>query len=70
MREFINALVKQNGATFLSDYEKYRDLSTDDIRRIAIELIYAIECSNDILEIDKKNIFENCAESLTDYIYD
>ena len=70
MREFINALVKQNGATFLSDYEKYRDLSTDDIRRIVIELIYAIECSNDILEIDKKNIFENCAESLTDFIYD
>ena len=43
MKQFIEALKNGEGFSFLTDYEKYSELTKDEMRDIAKELINAIE---------------------------
>ena len=72
MKNFIEALNNGKGFDFLTDYEKYSELTKDQIRDIAKELIYAIEnarTKSGLLESDIKDIYETATEELTDSYY-
>lgn len=74
MKKFIEALNNGKGFDFLTDYEKYSELTKDQIRDIAKELIYAIEnarTKSGLLESDIKDIYETATEELTEqYSYE
>lgn len=65
MKQFIEALNNGEGFSFLTDYEKYSELSKDEIRDIAKELIYAIEESG-LLKSDIAAVYETATEQLTE----
>ena len=65
MEEFLKAMNNGMGLTFLSNYEKYQNLSYDDLRNIAKELCYAIEDA-DLLKGEKEDIFEIATENLSE----
>lgn len=65
MEEFLNAMNNGMGLTFLSNHEKYQNLSYDDLRNIAKELCYAIEDA-DLLKGEKEDIFEIATENLSE----
>ena len=70
MKKFIEALNNGKGYDFLTDYEKYSELTKDQIRDIAKELIYAIEESG-LIKSDIKDIYETATEELTEqYSYE
>ena len=72
MKNFLEALNSGKGFEFLTDYEKYSELTKDQIRDIAKELIYAIEKSG-LLESDIKDVYATATENLTeryDYEFD
>ena len=70
MKKFIEALNNGKGFDFLTDYEKYSELTKDQIRDIAKELIYAIEESG-LIKSDIKDIYETATEELTEqYSYE
>jgi hypothetical protein len=54
----------------LTDYEKYSELTKDQIRDIAKELIYAIEESG-LIKSDIQAVYETATEELTEqYSYE
>lgn len=66
MEKFIKALKAKQGFEFLTDYNNYSDLTKDDLRNIAKELIYAIECySVGLLESEIQDIYKEVEENLT-----
>lgn len=65
MKQFIEALKNGEGFSFLTNYEKYSELSKDEIRDIAKELIYAIEESG-LLKSDIAAVYETATEQLTE----
>ena len=70
MKKFIEALNNGKGFDFLTNYEKYSELTKDQIRDIAKELIYAIEESG-LIKSDIKDIYETATEELTEqYSYE
>jgi hypothetical protein len=68
MKDFIRSLEKGTGAAFLTDYEKYQNLSKEDFRRIALELIIAIDLNSNITKDDKLEIMSDTADELKDYL--
>ena len=70
MKQFIEALNNGKGFDFLTDYEKYSELTKDQIRDIAKELIYAIEESG-LIKSDIQAVYETATEELTEqYSYE
>lgn len=72
MKNFIEALNNGKGFAFLTDWEKYSELTKDQMRDIAKELIYAIEnarTKSGLLESDIKDIYETATEELTESYY-
>ncbi len=70
MKKFIEALNNGKGFDFLTDYEKYSELTKDQIRDIAKELIYAIEESG-LIKSDIQAVYETATEELTEqYSYE
>ena len=70
MKKFIEALNSGKGFDFLTDYEKYSELTKDQIRDIAKELIYAIEESG-LIKSDIQAVYETATEELTEqYSYE
>ena len=65
MKNFIEALNNRKGFDFLTDWEKYSELTKDQIRDIAKELVYAIENSG-LIESDINDIYETATENLTE----
>lgn len=65
MKNFIKALNNGKGFDFLTDWEKYSELTKDQMRDIAKELVYAIENSG-LIESDIKDIYETTTENLTE----
>lgn len=65
MKEFIEALNSGKGFDFLTDWEKYSELTKDQMRDIAKELVYAIENSG-LIESDINDIYETTTENLTE----
>lgn len=63
MKNFIEALKNGKGFDFLTDYEKYSELTKDQMRDIAKELVYAIEHSG-LIESDINDIYETATENL------
>ena len=59
MKEFIEALNSGKGFDFLTDWEKYSELTKDQMRDIAKELVYAIENSG-LIESETENLTESC----------
>ena len=68
MKEFIEALNSGKGFDFLTDWEKYSELTKDQMRDIAKELVYAIENSG-LIESDINDIYETTTENLTESCY-
>ena len=68
MKSFIEALRNGKGFDYLTDYEKYSELSKDDLRNIAKELIYAIE-DNNLLGSEIEDIYDTVEENLTESYY-
>lgn len=64
MKNFVDALKSRKGFEFLTDYKKYSELTKDELRDIAKELIYAIEESGQ-LEQTIEEIYETAEENLT-----
>lgn len=70
MKKFIEALNNGKGFDFLTDYEKYSELTKDQIRDIAKELIYAIEESG-LIKSDIQAVYDTATEELTEqYSYE
>lgn len=65
MKNFIEALNNGKGFAFLTDWEKYSELTKDQMRDIAKELVYAIENSG-LIESDINDIYETTTENLTE----
>lgn len=65
MKKFVEALKAREGFEFLTDYQKYSELTKDQIRDIAKELIYAIEEAG-LLESEITEIYETAEENLTE----
>lgn len=65
MKNFVEALKNRQGFDFLTDYTKYSELTKDQMRDIAKELIYAIEKSG-LLESEITEIYETAEENLTE----
>ena len=65
MKNFVEALKSGKGFDFLTDYTKYSELTKDQIRDIAKELIYAIEKAG-LLESEITEIYETAEEYLTE----
>jgi hypothetical protein len=68
MKEFIEALNSGKGFAYLTDYENYSELSKDELRDIAKELIYAIEESG-LIKSDIQAVYETATENLTESYY-
>lgn len=68
MKQFIKALKDNRGFDFLTDYNQYSELSKDELRDIAKELIYAIE-NTGLLQSEITEIYETAEEHLTE-LYD
>lgn len=70
MKGFIEALNSGKGFAYLTDYENYSELSKDELRDIAKELIYAIEESG-LIKSDIQAVYETATEELTEqYSYE
>ena len=70
MKNFVEALKNRQGFDFLTDYTKYSELTKDQIRDIAKELIYAIEESG-LIKSDIQAVYETATEELTEqYSYE
>ena len=65
MKNFVEALKSGKGFDFLTDYTKYSELTKDQIRDIAKELIYAIEKAG-LLESEITEIYETAEEYVTE----
>lgn len=65
MKKFIEALNNGKGFAFLTDWEKYSELTKDQMRDIAKELVYAIENSG-LIKSDINDIYETATENLTE----
>lgn len=65
MKEFIEALNSGKGFDYLTDWEKYSELTKDQMRDIAKELVYAIENSG-LIKSDINDIYETATENLTE----
>lgn len=63
MKNFVDALKSRKGFEFLTSYEKYSELTKNELIDIAKELIYAIEESGQ-LEETIEEIYETAAENL------
>ena len=63
MKNFIEALNNGKGFAFLTDWEKYSELTKDEMRDIAKELIYAIEESG-LIKSDIKAVYDTAEENL------
>lgn len=68
MKKFIEALNNGKGFEYLTDYEKYSELSNDELRDIAKELIYAIEESG-LIKSDIQAVYATATENLTESYY-
>lgn len=68
MKEFIEALNNGKGFAYLTDYENYSELSKDELRDIAKELVYAIENSG-LIKSDINDVYETATENLTESYY-
>ena len=68
MKNFIEALNNGKGFAFLTDWEKYSELTKDQMRDIAKELIYAIENSG-LIKSDINDVYETATENLTESYY-
>lgn len=64
MKNFVDALKSRKGFEFLTTYEKYSELTKNELIDIAKELIYAIEESGQ-LEQTIEEIYETAEENLT-----
>lgn len=65
MKQFIKVLKDKKGFDFLTDYNQYSELSKDELRDIAKELIYAIE-NTGLLQSEITEIYETAEEYLTE----
>lgn len=65
MEEFLKAMNDGKELIFLSNYEKYQNLSYEDLRNIAKELCYAIKVAN-LLQREKEKIFKTAIENLSE----
>ena len=63
MKQFIEALKNGEGYPFLTDYKKYSELTKDEMRDIAKELIYAIEESG-LINSDIQAVYDTAEENL------
>lgn len=68
MKNFIKALKDGKGFDFLTDWEEYSELTKDQMRDIAKELVYAIENSG-LIKSDINDIYETATENLTESYY-
>lgn len=64
MKNFVDALKSRKGFEFLTTYEKYSELTKNELIDIAKELIYAIEESG-LLEQTIEEIYETAEKNLT-----
>lgn len=65
MKEFIEALNSGKGFAYLTDYENYSELTKDELRDIAKELVYAIEESG-LIKSDIQAVYATATENLTE----
>ena len=63
MKNFVEALKNRQGFDFLTDYTKYSELTKDQMRDIAKELIYAIEESG-LIKSDIQAVYDTAEENL------
>ena len=64
LEKFVKAMKEEKGFQFFTDYKKYSNLSKDELRNIAKELIYAIQKKTDVY--DRSRIYNEVEDNLTE----